>query len=182
EDVTELDRRRAKAVNFGIVYGISSFGLGENLNISRAEAQKYIDDYYLAYPALKSYLDSLVSSAKKDGYALTMFKRRRPIPELFEKNFMTRSFGERVAMNSPVQGTAADIMKIAMVKVFALMRERGLSSRMLLQVHDEILIETAPGEEEEVRTILSEGMEKAAALSVPLKIDIETGKNWFDAK
>ena len=182
EDVTELDRRRAKAVNFGIVYGISSFGLGENLNISRAEAQKYIDDYYLAYPALKSYLDSLVSSAKKDGYALTMFNRRRPIPELFEKNFMTRSFGERVAMNSPVQGTAADIMKIAMVKVFALMRERGLSSRMLLQVHDEILIETAPGEEEEVRRILSEGMEKAAALSVPLKIDIETGKNWFDAK
>ena len=182
EDVTDLDRRRAKAVNFGIVYGISSFGLGENLNIGRAEAQKYIDDYYLAYPALKIYLDSLVSSAKKNGYALTLFNRRRPIPELFEKNFMTRSFGERVAMNSPVQGTAADIMKIAMVKVFALLKERGLKSRMLLQVHDEILIETAPGEEEDVRKILSEGMENAAKLLVPLKIDIETGMNWFDAK
>ena len=182
EDVTELDRRRAKAVNFGIVYGISSFGLGENLNIGRAEAQKYIDDYYLAYPSLKIYLDSLVSSAKKNGYALTLFNRRRPIPELFEKNFMTRSFGERVAMNSPVQGTAADIMKIAMVKVFSLLKERGLESRMLLQVHDEILIETAPGEEEEVKRILSEGMENAAQLSVPLKIDIETGNNWFDAK
>ena len=182
DDVTELDRRRAKAVNFGIVYGISSFGLGENLNISRAEAQRYIDDYYLAYPALKVYLDSLVSSAKSEGFALTLFKRRRPIPELFEKNYMTRTFGERVAMNSPVQGTAADIMKIAMVKVFALLKERGLRSKMLLQVHDEILIETAPGEEEEVKAILSEGMENAAALSVPLKIDIETGKNWFDAK
>ena len=182
KDVTELDRRRAKAVNFGIVYGISSFGLGENLNIGRAEAQRYIDDYYLAYPALKTYLDSLVSSAKKNGYALTLFNRRRPIPELFEKNYMTRSFGERVAMNSPVQGTAADIMKIAMVKVFSLLKERGLKSRMLLQVHDEILIETAPGEEEEVKRILSEGMENAAQLSVPLKIDIEAGKNWFDAK
>lgn len=182
KDVTELDRRRAKAVNFGIVYGISSFGLGENLNIGRAEAQRYIDDYYLAYPALKTYLDSLVSSAKKNGYALTLFNRRRPIPELFEKNYMTRSFGERVAMNSPVQGTAADIMKIAMVKVFSLLKERGLRSRMLLQVHDEILIETAPGEEEEVKRILSEGMENAAQLSVPLKIDIEAGKNWFDAK
>ncbi len=181
-DVTDLDRRRAKAVNFGIVYGISSFGLGENLHISRAEAEEYIENYYLAYPKLKEYLDRLVSDAKKCGYALTMFGRRRPIPELAQKNFMTRQFGERVAMNSPIQGTAADIMKKAMVGVFRALQDRKLKSRLLLQVHDEVLIETAPGEEEAVKQVLLDEMQGAASLSVPLVIDIETGTNWYDAK
>ena len=182
KDVTDLDRRRAKAVNFGIVYGISSFGLGENLHISRSEAEQYIENYYLAYPKLKEYLDRLVADAKKAGYALTMFGRRRPIPELAQKNYMQRQFGERVAMNSPIQGTAADIMKKAMVGIFRALRERGLKSRLLLQVHDEVLIETAPGEEEAVREVLIDEMEHAVELSVPLEIDIETGTNWYDAK
>ena len=181
-EVTELDRRNAKAVNFGIVYGISSFGLGEDLHISRKEAQHYIDDYYEAYPKLKEYLDGLVLSAKESGYAYTLFHRRRPIPELSSSNFMVRSFGERIAMNSPIQGTAADIIKMAMIAVSHRIEKEHLSSRLILQVHDELLIETKQEEEEIIKAILKEEMEHTCELLVPLNVDICDGMNWYDAK
>ena len=181
DEVTSEMRRNAKAVNFGIVYGISSFGLSENLSISRKEAKDYIDQYFETFPGVKGYLDGLVSSAKKDGYAVTYFGRRRPIPELKESNFMRRQFGERVAMNMPVQGTAADIMKIAMVRVHDMLNEAHLESRLILQIHDELLIETAPGEEEQVKKILLDGMMGAASLDVPLEVDVNTGKDFYEA-
>ena len=182
EEVTELQRRNAKAVNFGIVYGISSFGLGQDLNISRKEAQDYIDSYYAAYPALKAFLDGLVASARERGYAETMYGRRRPIAELSSSNFMQRQFGERVAMNMPIQGTAADIIKLAMNRVYQRLRREGLRSHLILQVHDELLIEAKDEEVEEARLILMEEMQGAAELKVPLEVDIHTGKNWYDAK
>ncbi len=181
DEVTPQMRRNAKAVNFGIVYGISSFGLSENLSISRAEAKEYIDQYFESFPRVKAYLDELVASAKQSGAAVTYFGRRRPIPELKESNFMRRQFGERVAMNMPVQGTAADIMKIAMVRVHEMLKESGLQSRLILQIHDELLIETAPGEEEQVERILKEGMMGAASLAVPLTVDVNTGRDFHDA-
>ena len=181
DEVTPQMRRNAKAVNFGIVYGISSFGLSENLSISRAEAKEYIDQYFETFPRVKAYLDELVASAKQSGAAVTYFGRRRPIPELKESNFMRRQFGERVAMNMPVQGTAADIMKIAMVRVHEMLKESGLQSRLILQIHDELLIETAPGEEEQVERILKEGMMGAASLAVPLTVDVNTGRDFYDA-
>lgn len=182
KDVTDLDRRRAKAVNFGIVYGISSFGLGENLGISSKEAKQYIDDYYLAYPKLKLYLDALIKAAKDLGFAETLFHRRRPIPELSSKAFMVRQFGERVAMNSPIQGTAADIMKLSMVKVMKKIREEGLDSKVLLQVHDELLIETKLEEKDKIIEILNSEMAHAVELSVPLQISVESGNTWYEAK
>lgn len=182
EEVTPLQRRNAKAVNFGIVYGISSFGLSQGLSISRAEAAEYIKAYFKTYPGIKSFLDNLVSSAKTKGYAETMYGRRRPVPELTSSNFMLRSFGERVAMNSPIQGSAADIMKIAMIRVWERLEREHLASRLILQIHDELLIETAPGEEEEVRTILEQEMEKAADLSVRLETDVHNGSDWYLAK
>ena len=182
DEVTPQLRRNAKAVNFGIVYGISSFGLSQGLSITRKEAQKYIEGYFETYPDVKKYLDSLVASAKEKGYAQTYFGRRRPIPELKDANFMKRSFGERVAMNMPIQGTAADIMKIAMVDVAHELDNKGLKSRLILQVHDELLIETAPGEEDAVKSILSEKMMGAADLAVPLEIDINTGNNFYESK
>ena len=182
EEVTDLQRRNAKAVNFGIVYGISSFGLSQDLSITRKEAAEYIEQYFATYPDVKRFLDGLVEKAKACGYGETMFGRRRPIPELSSNNFMQRSFGERIAMNSPIQGTAADIIKIAMIKVWRALKEKKLQSRLILQVHDELLIETAPGEEEQVRDILQEGMSGAASLSVNLEIDMHTGKNWYEAK
>ncbi len=182
EAVTDLQRRNAKAVNFGIVYGISSFGLSQDLSISRKEAADYIEQYFETYPKVKSFLDGLVSEAKKQGYAVTMFGRRRPIPELASSNFMQRSFGERVAMNSPIQGTAADIIKLAMLKVWRALREAGLKSKLILQVHDELVIETRLEEEEAVRRILTENMQAAARLAVTLEIDLHTGKNWYEAK
>ena len=181
-EVTDLQRRNAKAVNFGIVYGISSFGLSQDLSISRKEAAGYIEQYFATYPGIKRFLDRLVSEAKEKGYVTTMFGRRRPIPELSSSNFMQRSFGERVAMNSPIQGTAADIIKLAMIHVWAGMCREGLQSRLILQVHDELLIETLISEEEKVRTILTEEMQKAAELSVALEIDLHTGMTWYDAK
>ena len=181
DEVTSEMRRNAKAVNFGIVYGISSFGLSENLSISRKEAKDYIDQYFETFPGVKRYLDGLVSSAKKNGYAVTYFGRRRPIPELKESNFMRRQFGERVAMNMPVQGTAADIMKIAMVRVHDMLNEAQLKSRLILQIHDELLIETAPGEEEQVQRILLDGMMGAASLAVPLEVDVNTGRDFYEA-
>lgn len=182
EEVTPLQRRNAKAVNFGIVYGISSFGLSQDLSISKKEAQEYIERYFESYPKIKEFLDGVVEKAKKDGYTLTMFGRRRPIPELASSNFMQRSFGERIAMNAPIQGTAADIIKIAMNRVHDRLEEEGLRSRLLLQVHDELLIETALDEVDRVQQILKEEMQGAADLAVELEIDSHTGKNWYEAK
>lgn len=182
EDVTELQRRNAKAVNFGIVYGISAFGLSRDLGISKKEAGKYIDDYFLAYPRMKEFLDGLVAEGKEAGEVKTMYGRIRPIPELSSSNFMQRQFGERIAMNSPIQGTAADIIKIAMVHVHDRLQKEGLASRLLLQVHDELLIEAKEEELPVVKKILQEEMEGAAKLAVPLTIDMHTGYTWYDAK
>ncbi len=182
EEVTDLQRRNAKAVNFGIVYGISSFGLSQDLSISKKEAQEYIERYFESYPKIKEFLDGCVEKAKKDGYSVTMFGRRRPLPEISSSNFMQRSFGERVAMNSPIQGTAADIIKIAMIRVDERLRRENLRSRLILQVHDELLVETAEDEKEIVMKILSEEMHHAASLKVELEIDMHDGKNWFEAK
>lgn len=182
EEVTDLQRRNAKAVNFGIVYGISSFGLSQDLSISRKEAAEYIEQYFSTYPKVKEFLDNLVAEAKEKGYVTTMFGRRRPVPELSSSNFMQRSFGERVAMNSPIQGTAADIIKIAMIRVWRSLKEAGLKSKVILQVHDELLIEVVKEEEEQVRRILEENMKTAAKLEVSLEIDLHTGENWYEAK
>ncbi|WP_456081776.1 DNA polymerase I [Mediterraneibacter sp.] len=182
DEVTDLQRRNAKAVNFGIVYGISSFGLSQDLSITRKEAAKYIEHYFETYPGIKTFLDQCVVDAKEKGYAVTLFGRRRPVPELKSSNFMQRSFGERVAMNAPIQGTAADIIKIAMIRVSDELKKQNMKSRMILQVHDELLIEAAEEEVDEVKKILKEEMEHAASLSVPLLADMHTGKNWYEAK
>ncbi len=182
DEVTPLQRSNAKAVNFGIVYGISSFGLGQGLNISRKEAESYINKYFETYPRVKNFLDGLVADAKKDGYVTTMFGRRRPIPELSSSNFMQRSFGERVAMNSPIQGTAADIIKIAMIHVNQKLKELNMRSRLILQIHDELLVEAHEEEKEQVIAILKEEMQNAAALSIPLDVDVNIGRDWYEAK
>lgn len=182
DEVTSLQRRNAKAVNFGIVYGISAFGLSQDLNISQKEAKKYIEQYYATYPGIKGFLEGLVAGAKEQGYVTTMYGRRRPIPELRSSNYMQRSFGERVAMNSPIQGTAADIIKIAMVRVHDRLQQEGLRSRLILQVHDELLIEAYMEEVDRVEQILREEMQQAASLSVPLEIDMHRGENWYEAK
>ena len=177
-----MQRRNAKAVNFGIVYGISSFGLSQDLSISTKEAKKYIDEYFKTYPGIKLFLDKLVTDAKNKGYCESMFGRRRPVPELKSSNFMQRSFGERVAMNSPIQGTAADIIKYAMVNVYDRLKREGLKSKLILQIHDELLIETHNDEVEEVRKVLSEEMQNACELAVRLEIDLHTGTDWYEAK
>lgn len=182
DEVTDLQRRNAKAVNFGIVYGISSFGLSQDLSITRKEAAKYIEDYFHTYPGIKAFLDDTVAHAKEMGYVVTLFGRRRPVPELSSSNFMQRSFGERVAMNAPIQGSAADIMKIAMIGVNQRLKEQKLKSRLVLQVHDELLIETHKTEVDLVKQILKEEMMQAASLDVPLEIDMHTGENWYEAK
>lgn len=181
-EVTSLQRRNAKAVNFGIVYGISSFGLSQGLSISRKEAKEYIDRYFETYPQVKAFLEQLVEDAKKNGYVTTMFGRRRPVPELQSANFVQRGFGERVAMNAPIQGTAADIIKIAMIRVHDRLEEEKLQSRLILQVHDELLIEAEQNEIERVEQILAEEMHAAAVLAVNLEIDMHTGNNWYEAK
>ena len=180
--MTDLERRNAKAVNFGIVYGISSFGLSQDLSITRKEAGEYIDNYFKTYPGIKTFLDDTVAHAKEQGYVVTLFGRRRPVPELESGNFMQRSFGERVAMNAPIQGTAADIMKIAMIGVNRTLKEKQMKSKLVLQVHDELLIESYKDEVEEVKSILKREMEEAASLSVPLDIDMHTGNSWYEAK
>lgn len=182
DEVTDLQRRNAKAVNFGIVYGISSFGLSQDLSISKKEAAEYIERYFDSYPKIKSFLDGLVAQAKEKGYSLTLFLRRRPLPELSSGNFMQRSFGERVAMNAPIQGTAADIIKIAMIRVHDRLAAEGMKSRLILQVHDELLVEAKSEELEEVKKILLEEMQGAARMSVNLEIDMHTGTNWYEAK
>lgn len=182
DEVTDLQRRNAKAVNFGIVYGISSFGLSQDLSITRKEASQYIERYFETYPGIKEFLDDTVAHAKEMGYVVTLFGRRRPVPELKSSNFMQRSFGERVAMNSPIQGTAADIMKMAMIRVDKELKSRKMKSRLVLQVHDELLIEAWKEELPQVEELLRECMEQAAELDVPLIIDMHTGENWYEAK
>ena len=181
DEVTDIQRRNAKAVNFGIVYGISAFGLANDLNIGRKEAQAYIDSYFAKYPKIKAFLDKTVSEAKEKGYIKTMFGRIRPIPELSSSNFMQRQFGERVAMNSPIQGTAADIIKIAMIRVHDRLLKENLKSKLILQVHDELLIETAEDEKEYVIELLEEEMYKAADLKVSMEVGTECGYDWYDA-
>lgn len=182
DEVTPLQRRNAKAVNFGIVYGISAFGLSEGLSISRKEAIAYIDQYFETYPGVKAYLDAQVEQGKSQGYVTSLYGRRRPIPELKSSNFAQRQFGERVAMNSPIQGTAADIMKLAMTAVDRELRSRGMRSRVVLQVHDELLVETWKDELDVVQTLLVEKMRGAAQLRVTLEVEAHSGATWFDAK
>lgn len=181
DEVSDLQRRNAKAVNFGIVYGISAFGLSQDLNIGTKEAQEFIDRYFATYPKIKEFLDSTVAEAKEKGYTRTLFGRIRPVPELSSSNYMQRQFGERVAMNAPIQGTAADIIKIAMIRVHDRLFKEGLRSRLILQVHDELLIETVEEEKNKVVALLEEEMQKAADLSVSLAVGTEFGYDWYEA-
>ena len=182
EEVSKQLRSKAKAVNFGIVYGISEFGLAEQIDIKRNEAKQYIEQYLETYHGIKEFMTNVVEEAKRKGYVSTEFGRRRYIPELNSKNYMIRKFGDRAAMNTPIQGTAADIMKIAMIKVYNELKRRNLKSKIVLQIHDELLIETLLEEIEEVKDILKESMENAANLLVPLSVEVEEGKNWYQAK
>ncbi|MTI48567.1 MAG: DNA polymerase I [Firmicutes bacterium] len=182
DEVTSLMRSRAKAVNFGIVYGISDYGLSRDLNISRKEAKTYIDNYLANYEKVKVYMESIVDQGKKQGYVETIFNRRRYLPELKSKNYNVRSFGERTAMNTPIQGSAADIIKIAMVKVYDELKNRKLKSKLILQVHDELIIEAHRDEVDEVKELLKDLMENAVELNVPLKVDMDTGDSWYDTK
>ena len=182
EEVSKQLRSRAKAVNFGIVYGISDFGLSEQVGIKRNEAKEYITAYLEKYSGIDNFMKEVVEDAKRKGYVTTLCGRRRYIPELSSNNYMVRKFGDRAAMNTPIQGTAADIMKIAMIDVYNELKKRGLKSKLVLQIHDELLIDTVESEKEEVRSLLKECMERAMVLKVPLKVEVEEGKNWFQAK
>ena len=182
EKVSKQLRSRAKAVNFGIVYGISEFGLAEQIDIKRYEAKNYIDQYLEKYSGIKNFMDNAIEDAKEKGYVETTYNRRRYIPELKSNNYMVRKFGERAAMNTPIQGTAADIMKIAMVKVYKELKKRNLKSKIVLQIHDELLIETLLEEKEEVKELLKTCMESAVELSVPLLVDVEEGTSWYQTK
>jgi len=182
DEVTSTIRRNAKAVNFGIVYGISPYGLSQDLNIPVKEAGNYIEQYFEKYPSVKSFLDETVAEAKEKGFTTTMYDRVRPIPELSSSNFMQRAFGERIAMNTPIQGSAADIMKVAMINVYKRLKKEQLDARLILQVHDELIIEVKADIAEMVQKLLIEEMEEAAQISVPLTVDAHIGNNWFDAK
>lgn len=182
EEVTPLERSRAKAVNFGIVYGISDYGLSRDLKIPRAEAKEYIERYLATYPSIRAYMESIVEEAKENGFVETTLHRRRYIPELTSRNFNIRSFGERIALNMPIQGSAADIIKVAMVGVADALKKRKLDTQLLLQVHDELILDVAPGEEEEVAELVKEVMQSAAELRVPLTVDVAFGESWYDAK
>lgn len=182
DEVTPLQRRNAKAVNFGIIYGIGAFSLSQDLGITKKEADAYIESYFAKYPKIKAFIDGCVESARENGYGITIFNRRRYIPEIASSNYIQHSFGERVAMNMPVQGTAADIIKIAMVKVYNRMKKERLKSQLVLQVHDELLIEAYKDEVERVSAILQEEMENAVSLSVPLVAEVHQGNTWYDVK
>ena len=182
DEVTKEQRTRAKAVNFGIVYGISDFGLSEQLKIPRKEAKQYIEQYLSKYQGIKQFMEDIVETAKTEGYVETLFHRRRYIPEIKSNNYMVRQFGSRIAMNTPIQGTAADIMKLAMINVYKELQNKNLKSKIILQVHDELLIEAVEEEKEQVENILKQEMENVIKLKVPLKIDIEEGNNLYDAK
>ena len=182
EKVTPEERSKAKAVNFGIVYGISDFGLAEQIGVSRKEAKIYIEQYLEKYSGIKKFMDDIVESAKQNGYVETLFHRRRYIPELKSNSYVVRQFGARAAMNTPIQGTAADIMKIAMIEVFNKLKENKLKSKIVLQVHDELIIETILEEKEQVEIILKESMENAIKLKIPLKVELSVANNWYEAK
>ena len=182
EQVTGEQRRHAKAVNFGIVYGISDFGLAKDLHIARKDAKSYIDNYFARYTGVKKLIDDTVEGAHKDGFVKTIFNRRRDLPAINSRNFMQRSLAERMAMNTPIQGAAADIIKLAMIAVYHKLQAAGVKSRVLVQVHDELVLEVVNSEREQVETILKETMENVVKLSVPLLIDMHAGKNWAEAK
>ena len=182
EDVTPLMRRQAKAVNFGIIYGISDFGLAQNLKISRQEAKAFITRYFEVYPEVRRFLDHLIEEAREKGYVTTLFGRRRQLPEINDRNFARRSFAERTAMNTPIQGTAADIIKKAMVDIDRVLKEKAYPARMLLQVHDELVFEVDDGHTDALVALVREMMSQAVRLRVPLKVDIESGPTWYDAK
>ena len=180
DEVTEEQRKRAKAVNFGIVYGISGFSLAKDIGTSVPEATKYIRSYMMNYPSVEIYLEQVVEQAKKDGYTATPMGRRRYIPELSAANGMLRQFGKRVAMNAPIQGAAADIMKLAMIRVHDALKNKGLDARIVMQVHDELVIETNENIVTQVKKIVKEEMENAVTLSLPLTVDVTSGKNWLE--
>ncbi|NLD10389.1 MAG: DNA polymerase I, partial [Clostridiales bacterium] len=182
DKVTSLDRSRAKAVNFGVIYGMSSFGLSEELHITRKDAESYIAEYFEKHEAVKKYLDDQVKSGKEKGYSLTLCGRRRYIPEINSSNYMTRQFGERLAMNSPIQGSAAAIIKIAMNDVFSELKEKQMRSRLILQIHDELIINAVDDELDAVKELLVRNMENAMKLKVNLTCDLNTGKTWYDLK
>ncbi len=182
DEVTPLQRSNAKAVNFGIIYGIGAFSLSQDLGITKKQADEYIESYFARYPSIKGFIDGCVESAKRLGYGITVFNRRRYIPEISSSNFVQRSFGERVAMNMPVQGTAADIIKIAMVRVYNRLKKEKLSSKLILQVHDELLIEACKDEADRVSALLKEEMENAVNMAVPMEVDVHRGSTWYEAK
>ena len=182
DEVTKEQRSNAKAVNFGIVYGISDFGLAEQLGISRKKAKQYIDEYLTEYAGIKAFMENIIEKTKEKGYVETLFHRRRYVPELNSKNYMVRQFGNRVAMNTPIQGTAADIMKIAMINVNKEIKKRGLKAEIVLQVHDEMMTEAPENEKEEVKDIMKKEMESAIKLKIPLVAEISEANNWYDCK
>ena len=181
-EVTDNQRRSAKAVNFGIVYGISDYGLSKDLNITRNEAKQYIDGYLNTYPSIKSYMEEIVNKAKKDGFVTTILDRKRYIPEINSKNFNIRSFGERIALNTPIQGSAADIIKLAMIKVYERLKIEKVNAKLILQIHDELIVECEESEKETVKKILKNSMENVYKLDLPLKVDICEGRNWYESK
>ncbi|MGE5654533.1 MAG: DNA polymerase, partial [Bacillota bacterium] len=182
DQVTREQRDRAKAVNFGIVYGISDYGLGTNLGISRAEAKQYITSFFERYPRVRDYQEAYIAKARQDGYVTTLLNRRRYLPDINSRNFNQRSFAERTAINTPIQGSAADIIKLAMVRMDKILKERKLVGRMLLQVHDELICECPRGEQDAMQQALREAMEQAIELSVPLKVDVNVGSDWYSLK
>ena len=182
ESVTSEMRSRAKTVNFGIVYGMGDFSLAQELGIKKYEAKEYIDNYFVNFSGVKNYMENIVETAKKDGYVTTIFGRRRYLPELNAGNFIQRSFGERIAMNTPIQGSAADIIKIAMVNIYRKLKSENLKSKLVLQVHDELIIDACKSELEQVKGILKYEMENAVNLSVPLIADMNVGETWYEAK
>ena len=182
ELVTKEMRRVAKAVNFGIIYGISSFGLAENLNIPVKEAKDFIDGYFEAYPGIKVYMDKVILDAHSSGFVKTLFGRKRNIPELNNKNYLIRSSGERMALNTPIQGTSADILKMAMIKIVDEIKNQNLKSKLILQVHDELVFDCLKEETEEIKNIMTNVMEHICDLNVPLKVEIEYGDNWYQLK
>ena len=182
DEVTPADRRKAKAVNFGIVYGISDFGLAEQIDSTRKEAAAFIESYYKAYPGIRTYMDGVVKSCEKKGYVSTLCGRRREIPEIHAGQYMQREFGKRAAMNAPIQGTAADLIKIAMIRIDRMMKEKGVKSRMILQVHDELIFNVPQDEIDLMKEIIEEGMSKAMELKVPLSVECAVGSTWYEAK
>ena len=181
DEVSPEQRRTAKTANFGIMYGISSFGLAQRLGVSRAEAKGIIDDYFAAFPMVKAFIDTMISSAREKGYAETLFGRRRYLPDIASKNVTVRGLAERNAVNAPIQGTAADMIKIAMVGVSRRLEAEGFRSRMVLQIHDELLFDVVPGEEERLKAMVVDEMEHVISLSVPLTAECGYGKNWLEA-